>query len=227
MDIIAVLRVILQYLHDIFDLFVRLLLVKWPVGGLLSDHLGRISEDQEKGQSTLVLNRLEKGAELSVFVDLVLKSEAVSISREDVELFILPIVEKLEELYKLLASFFVFRFLKSEYGMISGQAIWDAPDGIYIPEVTFFDSFQVFIFDVSSKLVNHFVDNFQVRSLPDDVVDGQHQRKVREGAHAKLKLLVVAINTISIQLIDFFKNLPGEESRGTLKSDTLILTAIL
>ena len=123
MDIIAVLRVILQYLHDIFDLFVRLLLVKWPVGGLLSDHLGRISEDQEKGQSTLVLNRLEKGAELGVFVDLVLKSEAVGISREDVELFILPIVEKLEELYKLLASFLVFRFLKSEYGMISGQAI--------------------------------------------------------------------------------------------------------
>ena len=121
--IIAVWRVIFQYLHDVFNLFVRLLLVKWFIGGLLSDHLGRISKNQEKGQGTLVLHRLEKRAELSVFIDLVLKSEAVSISREDVELFILPIVEKLKEIYKLLTSFFIFRFLKSEYGMISSQAI--------------------------------------------------------------------------------------------------------
>ena len=172
MYIIAVLRVVLQHLHYVFDLLIRLLLVKWLVSCLLGLHLGRVSEDQEKGQGALVLHRLKKGAELSVFVDLVLEGEAVGISWEDVELFILPIVEKLEEFYKLLASFFVFGFLKSENSMVSGQAIGYAPDSIDVPEITFFDSLQVFIFDVSSKLVDHLVYFFKVMSLPDDIVDG-------------------------------------------------------
>lgn len=159
-NIVAVLRVVFENLHDVFDLLVGLLLVQRFICDLLSHNLGWICEDQEKGQSTLILNGLEKGAKLSVFIDLVLKSEAVSISREDIELFILPIIEKLEKLNKLLTSILILGFLKSENGMISCQAIGYTPNSIDIPEITFLNSFQIFIFDVSSELVNHLVDYF-------------------------------------------------------------------
>ena len=82
MHIVAVWRMVFQNLHQVFYLFVRLLLIQWFVFTSFMNDCSRICEDEEKSESALILNCLEEGTQLCVLIDLVLECYTIAIGSE-------------------------------------------------------------------------------------------------------------------------------------------------
>lgn len=145
----------------------------------------RISEDEEKTESALILNCLEEGTQLCVLIDLVLECQAFAISWENCKLFVVPIIEKLEKLNEFLAHILKLWLLKSKNGMISCQAICNAPNRIHIPQVTSLDLLHILIQNIFPEFINNFINCFEISRLPNYIMYCYNQTQICKRGHAK------------------------------------------